>query len=207
MERNRKLNYARSSIRGDLVKTSRGAYVKLTFDDGTFLKLLGLSEMKIDKYAYNPEKKEADLNLSVTQATFKFSVGKVNEIAPDRLTIETPTATIGVRGSSGAVKALPDRVWVTGEGLYLQDQKGKKIPVSPGYVYLATDQGVYKRKGEENLFVEGALSASVQEKLQPPGDYTLESAKDSDGEADDTLKQFKVNLPKPERKKASYLNQ
>ena len=183
---------------GDEIRTDRNASIKITFRDGSFVKLLGSSAFKIDDYLYNPMQKNGKATFSIQQATLSISLGKLAELAPHKLQLNTSVATLGLTGPSGVVKCTKDRMWVTGAQLWIEDGGGNRARVDPGFVFLVTHDGIFKRTGRENLFVEGALNVASRQKTASEPQYTMdkieEQKKIGSSHREDS-KSFKISMP------------
>jgi hypothetical protein len=80
----------------ELVRTGQAATAQLLFLDQTSLSIGPQSEIKLDRFVYNPERGTGALALSATKGAFRFISGSQN---PTSYSIKTPVATIGVRGT------------------------------------------------------------------------------------------------------------
>jgi len=127
---------------GDEVSTGAGARLEITFEDGTSLTLGEKARVKLDRYVYDPEGR-ADMALSVARGAFLFVTGAMGALADKQVSVSTPLATIGVRGTTfwgGAldnpldVLLLDGRIEVrTSVGAVLLGQAGRGTTVpAPG---------------------------------------------------------------------------
>ena len=81
----------------DIITTAKEAQVQLVFEDKTVITLGSESEFKIEEYlndATNPKAK-----FKFNQGSFKTITGQIGKTAPQNFTMETKTATIGIRGT------------------------------------------------------------------------------------------------------------
>ncbi|MBF0108644.1 MAG: tandem-95 repeat protein [Magnetococcales bacterium] len=95
-------------FKGDVVQTTKGGLIKITFTDGTIFQLGEEARSILDKYVYDPEGKKGGFEATVTKGIFSFQSGAISGLNAGRhSTIKTPTAVIGIRGSqlSGEVTA------------------------------------------------------------------------------------------------------
>jgi hypothetical protein len=58
----------------------------------------------LEKYLFNPAKKEYDFKLNLEAGTASFESGKIGELSPDSFSFQTPEATVGIRGTKFIVK-------------------------------------------------------------------------------------------------------
>ena len=82
----------------DTVKTGNGK-VGILFVDDTRVDVTQHSKLIIDEFAYDPNTKKGKLNLSAKLGTIKYASGQIAKTSRQDITITTPTATIGVRGT------------------------------------------------------------------------------------------------------------
>jgi hypothetical protein len=83
----------------DAVKTTQGK-VGLTFEDNTKVDITENSKLVIDDFVYDPNsKKGGKLAMKVALGTVRYASGQVAKNNPQAVAINTPTATIGVRGT------------------------------------------------------------------------------------------------------------
>ena len=94
-----------SIYQGDVIKTSGDGAVGMTFIDGTTFSLGEEGRMILDQLIYDSEADEGTSAFSVVQGVFFFVSGAIAKSSSDAMTVRTPVATIGVRGTMVAVKA------------------------------------------------------------------------------------------------------
>jgi len=83
----------------DAVKTNQGK-VGITFADDTRVQVNENSRLVIDEFVYDPKKPAAGkLALNMAQGTVRYASGAIAHNNPNRVAINTPTATIAVRGT------------------------------------------------------------------------------------------------------------
>jgi hypothetical protein len=72
----------------------------ITFKDDTKLKITENSRLVIDDFVYDPKQSDAGkLAAKVTMGTVRYASGQIAKKNPQRVAINTPTATIAVRGT------------------------------------------------------------------------------------------------------------
>lgn len=89
---------------GDIVKTGANGSAGLIFEDDTVVGLGPNSEMSIESFLFNPVDKELSFIARMIRGTFSFITGQIAKLAPEKVTFETPDATLGVRGTKFLVK-------------------------------------------------------------------------------------------------------
>ncbi|TVR80903.1 MAG: hypothetical protein EA405_09585 [Rhodospirillales bacterium] len=83
----------------DLVSTAADSAIGIVFVDGTVVSLGGSSRIVLDELVYDPGGASGALTFSVVEGVFVFVSGAVAKTGPDAMVIETPVASIGIRGT------------------------------------------------------------------------------------------------------------
>lgn len=83
----------------DTVRTTQGK-VGLTFADNTKVDITENSKLVIDDFVYDPNsKKSGKLAVNVALGTVRYASGQIAKNSPQTVSINTPTATVAVRGT------------------------------------------------------------------------------------------------------------
>ena len=83
----------------DAIKTTQGK-VGITFEDKTKVDITENSKLVIDDFVYDPKAKDAGkLSMKVALGTARYASGQIAKNNPQAVAINTPTATIAVRGT------------------------------------------------------------------------------------------------------------
>ena len=83
----------------DNLATDAEGSIGITIKDGTLLSLGPDSEMEIDELVYDPARKNVGLNVNVAHGTFLYFSGRIAKVNPQAVTVKTPNAVIGIRGT------------------------------------------------------------------------------------------------------------
>ena len=86
----------------DEVKTGNGR-TSIDFVDDTRVEITEHSKLVIDDFVYDPANNEGGLTLTAAFGTVKYASGQIAKDHRDNVKIQTPTATIGVRGTDFAM--------------------------------------------------------------------------------------------------------
>ena len=89
---------------GDSIRTGPKSQAGLIFEDDTVVSLGSNSEMAIEQFLFDPAKKNLSFITTLVKGTFSFISGQIAKLAPDQVKLETPDATLGVRGTKFLVK-------------------------------------------------------------------------------------------------------
>ena len=82
----------------DEVETENGR-LKIQFVDETQVSLTEHTYMEIDEYVYDPDPSKSKMALNFVQGTARFATGGLGLVPKENIQIQTPTATIGIRGT------------------------------------------------------------------------------------------------------------
>lgn len=82
----------------DEVETENGR-LKIEFVDQTQVSLTEHTYMEIDEYVFDPDPSKSKMALNFVQGTARFATGSLGLVAKENITIQTPTASIGIRGT------------------------------------------------------------------------------------------------------------
>lgn len=91
---------------GDIVQTGVDGRVGITFTDGTAFNLSSNARMAMTDFVYDPNSKSNSTLLSLTKGTFTFVAGKIAKTGD--MKIDTPVATMGIRGTTPHVEISDD---------------------------------------------------------------------------------------------------
>lgn len=95
----------------DIVQTSANSALGITFSDGTTFNLRASSQITIDDFVYEDGGKNNKGLFDVAKGTVAFVASQVAKTGDMKIT--TPTATLGIRGTSGLVE-VPEGATATG---------------------------------------------------------------------------------------------
>jgi len=87
--------------KGDTLQTGKGSTLIVTFTDDTTLNLSASSRIVVDNFVYQEGGNANAALINVTRGTMAFVAAHVAKTGD--MKIETPTATLGIRGTTGVV--------------------------------------------------------------------------------------------------------
>jgi hypothetical protein len=91
---------------GDIVATGADGRVGITFADDTAFDLSSNARMVMTEFVYDPNSKANSTLLSLTKGTFTFVAGKIAKSGD--MKVDTPVATMGIRGTTPHVEISED---------------------------------------------------------------------------------------------------
>jgi hypothetical protein len=74
-------------------------HLQVTFRDDTVLTLGEDERVVIDRYVFDPDQGVGDVLLTTTQGAFRFATGRLKDLSSKDITVATPVAEIGIRGT------------------------------------------------------------------------------------------------------------
>ena len=83
----------------DSIETAQGR-MNIKFIDETNLKLTEHTEVVIDEYYFDPDPSKSKMAMKFVSGTARFTTGRLGLVPKENIVITTPSATIGVRGTS-----------------------------------------------------------------------------------------------------------
>lgn len=89
---------------GDKLRTGAAASVGIIFRDDTLLSLGAESELVIEEFLFSPGENKLSMILRLLKGMASYVSGKMAELAPESIQIQTPVATVGVRGTRFLVR-------------------------------------------------------------------------------------------------------
>jgi hypothetical protein len=91
----------------DTLRTGVDGRLGITLKDDTRVSLGPASEVRLDRFAYAPAESRIALVLRVVRGVAAYVSGRIAKLAPDAVRLETPSAIVGVRGTTLALRVDP----------------------------------------------------------------------------------------------------
>ena len=91
---------------GDMVQTGTDGRVGINFTDGTSFNLSSNARMALSEFVYDPNGRSNSTLFNLTKGTFTFVAGNIAKTGD--LKIDTPVATMGIRGTTPHVEVSDD---------------------------------------------------------------------------------------------------
>ena len=96
-------------FRDELVRTGASGKAELLFADRTNLSIGPVTEIRLDKFVYDPDAKQGSVVIKASEGVFRFITGVISH---KNYAISTPYATLGVRGTVFLVRISREQVEV-----------------------------------------------------------------------------------------------
>lgn len=95
-------------FQADSLKTGADGRLGITLKDDTRISLGPGSEMRVDRFVYAPAEGRMGLVLKVVRGVMAYVSGRIARLSPDSIRLETPAAVVGVRGTTLALRVVPE---------------------------------------------------------------------------------------------------
>ena len=82
----------------DTVETENGR-LKIQFVDDTEVSMTEHTIVEINEYVFDPDPNKSKMALNFAQGTARFATGRLGLVPKENIEIQTPTASIGIRGT------------------------------------------------------------------------------------------------------------
>ena len=89
----------------DTIRTGADGSVGITMDDDSLLSVGPNSVLSLDRYAFDPTTNRGRFDASLNKGTLAIISGRIAKQSADAMTVRTPTAVLGVRGTEFVVSA------------------------------------------------------------------------------------------------------
>jgi hypothetical protein len=118
---------------GETIVTQQSGMVQVRMIDDGLIAIKSQTKLKIEKFAFNGTEQDSSL-ISLFRGSSRFVTGKLGKLHPQYDLIQTPNATIGVRGTDHvATVILPGNSAGYSAGTYDK--------VNQGITFIRTDKG------------------------------------------------------------------
>jgi hypothetical protein len=97
-----------SVFESDSLRTGDDGRIGVTLDDDTRVSLGPNSEVRLDTFRYAPAEGSVGLAMQFLRGIAVYVSGQIAKLAPDSIRLETPSAIVGVRGTSLAVRVASE---------------------------------------------------------------------------------------------------
>jgi hypothetical protein len=128
---------------GDVLSTQQASFARVRFSDGTDVALRPNSQLVVKEYSYAAETPASDnVSLDLRKGGMRMVTGLLGKRNPDKVRIDTPAATIGIRGTHLGLLVCQDDCldFLSVNGA--PPRNGLHADVADGVIAIITDIGV-----------------------------------------------------------------
>jgi hypothetical protein len=97
-----------SLFESDGLRTGDDGRIGVVLDDDTRVSLGPSSEVRLESFRYAPAEGSVGLAMRFLRGVAVYVSGQIAKLAPDAIRLETPSAIVGVRGTTLAVHVVPE---------------------------------------------------------------------------------------------------
>lgn len=90
-------------LANDVLQTSSDGRLGVILQDGTRISMGPNTELKIDRFVYEPVAGKFALLMSLARGVMVYISGKIAQFSPGSVSVETPVGVLGLRGTEFAV--------------------------------------------------------------------------------------------------------
>jgi len=169
----RKLKRRDSIFSHEVIKTGSASRIQIRFIDNALLALKENSELNIKAYVYNEvNEKDNQVLMELVTGGFRTLTGKIGKGNKEAYKVDTPVASIGIRGTLYDVQISVDKIYAG---------------VWKGGIALNTEQGDFDLGMNANFdFAEISSSGDFTGLLVPPAALTSPSTSGQNDENSDS---------------------
>jgi hypothetical protein len=92
---------------GDTLRTYWNGTMGVTFKDDTRISLGPATRVTVPRFVFSPSEQRYGFVLRLIAGSLQYLSGLTAKLSPDAMKIETPTATVGVRGTRFLARVEP----------------------------------------------------------------------------------------------------
>ncbi len=94
-------------VMGDLLSTGPTGTMGVVLRDDTVMSLGPSTETRIEQFAFETVEQKFGMVLRVSRGLIAYISGRISKLAPGSVRIETPVATLGIRGTRLVARIVP----------------------------------------------------------------------------------------------------
>ncbi|MDZ7642099.1 MAG: FecR domain-containing protein [Desulfurivibrio sp.] len=161
----------------DTIRTGPGGRLQLMFSDNTIIGLGTNAELEVSRYQWDGD--TGALTTTVKEGSFRVMGGAIARTSPQNFTTETPSATIGIRGSMYAGRVSDGALTVVfqgGTGITVSNSAGTVEITTPG-------MGTRVRSSDEEPEEPSPFGENDLAELEDEDEGTTEEEGEGEGEA------------------------
>jgi hypothetical protein len=94
-------------VQGDVLTTGATGAMGVMLRDDTILSLGSSTETRIEQFAFEAAGQKPGMVVRVVRGVIGYLSGRIAKLAPGSVRLETPVATLGIRGTYLVVRVVP----------------------------------------------------------------------------------------------------
>jgi hypothetical protein len=120
----------------DRLTTGHKGRLQITFRDKSELTLGENATVTVDRYVFDPDAGNGEILLTTGVAAFRLATGKIGELSNKKITVSTPAAWLGVRGTDfwwGPIDGLFGVLLMSNSKVEVRNDAGGVVLNKSGY--------------------------------------------------------------------------
>jgi len=197
-------------FQGDILESGDDGKVGVLLADETTFAMSSEGRMVLDEMVCDPATQEGSVSMSVLQGVFTFVSGQVAKIDPDAMTLDTPVATIGIRGTQVGLDIRDGESFNVHLMEELGEFVGEVVVVNDGGVEVLNDANAFTQVSSFDAAPSPFSIVTVDDILTAYGVSTLPylPTRNSQGErtSGNTYENVNDNVEGDDREALDFLN-
>lgn len=152
--------YVGTDIQADeLITTGHDDRAHVIFLDGSTVTIGPNSQLKIDRYVYDPNTQKGELSLTASRGVLRIIGGKISK--SQAINVTTPSASMGIRGGIMIVDVEPTQTtsyFIFGDSMTVNANGQTQTTTKPGHQIVIPAGGV---PGAPTLILQGSLNTAL----------------------------------------------
>jgi len=197
-------------FQGDILESGDDGKVGVLLADETTFAMSSEGRMVLDEMVCDPATQEGSVSMSVLQGVFTFVSGQVAKTDPDAMTLDTPVATIGIRGTQVGLDIRDGESFNVHLMEELGEFVGEVVVVNDGGVEVLNDANAFTQVSSFDAAPSPFSIVTVDDILTAYGVSTLPylPTRNSQGErtSGNTYENVNDNVEGDDREALDFLN-
>ena len=197
-------------FQGDILESGDDGKVGVLLADETTFAMGSEGRMVLDEMVCDPATQEGSVSMSVLQGVFTFVSGQVAKTDPDAMTLDTPVATIGIRGTQVGLDIRDGESFNVHLMEELGEFVGEVVVVNDGGVEVLNDANAFTQVSSFDAAPSPFSIVTVDDILTAYGVSTLPylPTRNSQGErtSGNTYENVNDNVEGDDREALDFLN-
>ncbi len=150
---------------GETISTGGEGSLEIKFTDGALLSQGPGATVHLDDYVFDPDANAGEMTMNLVEGTFRSVTGQIVDMNPEGFKIDTPMATIGIRGTTTGHVISPGGV----EQHVVLNFDNKPVLIQPfggGPVSIITQSGMGLTAGPSGFGPVGQMPPTLVSNLQ-----------------------------------------
>ncbi len=149
-------------FQGDIIETEMDGAVSIEFIDDTSFSVSENARLAIDEYVFDPVTESGSSKFGILRGVFVFTSGLIGRDDPDDVNIDTPSGSIGIRGTIIAGDVTSGEVTVIEGAIVMRSPNGAETTLASQFETAKFDpSGDIVHMGQADAATVGAKFASI----------------------------------------------